>query len=451
MIRKIIKNLVKGKKIFIWLFITITTSAIIIMYSITNVTKIIILKDIQNMGADVFQLYPMIENKEGERTGFIADEDLIIIKRRCKHVRKIAMTIFSNNFGADIRIVEKNRKKELGGLVTVLGILPDYKEIMGLKLVGGRFINDLDIKKRRRVCVLGYYTYLRCGGKKCIGKSIEILGPIPLDNQGIPKGESSYLPERFTIIGALQRRFPLALPLTEFFTPGPSGFINQDTNMGVFVPYSTLKGIIKVEDDFKFIWIQMKMKEGEVVSKDEMIFNESQGTDLPKRLEKEGLEIINILKEKYGSDKKFFIHFAARLLDELEDQRKTVDKFLKIIVICTIIASIINILSLMLLSVNVRIGEIGIRRAAGARKKDIFWQFLREGLEICSAGIIGGILVGIIISYILVSKVLLEGFSIPIYGIILSCTVSFSVCILSSLYPALKAANIPPAQAVQYE
>jgi len=448
--RKIIKGFLKSK-IWTWLFISIAISAIIFMYSITDSVKAIVIKDIQNMGADVVHLDSRIMNKEGKEVGFVTDEDLIIIKRRCKTVKRIAMTVPPDNFGGDIRIVEKDKKKELGGFVTLLGTLPDYKKIMGSKLAAGRFINNLDIKMKRRVCVLGYYTYLRCGGKKCIGKSIEIMGPPLLDSHGTPVGKPSYLPERFTIIGALQRRLPLTIPLAEIFTSGPSGFIARDENMGVFIPYTTLTEIMKVDDSLKFIWIQLKIKEGRVLSRDEIIYDESRGINLPKRVEKEGLEIINILRERHGSDKKFFIDFALRLLDELEEQSDTANKFLRIIAICAIIVSAINILSLMLFSVTTRTSEIGIRRAFGARKKDIFLQFLAEGAMICSVGIIIGLVVGILVSYLVVNKMLSWEFSIPIWGIIISSIFVFLVGILSSLYPAIRAAKIQPAEAVKYE
>jgi putative ABC transport system permease protein len=70
---------------------------------------------------------------------------------------------------------------------------------------------------------------------------------------------------------------------------------------------------------------------------------------------------------------------------------------------------------------------------------------------ICSVGIIIGLIVGILISYLVVNKILSWEFSIPVYGIIISSIFVFLVGILSGVYPALKAANIPSAVAVKYE
>ncbi|MDI6735864.1 MAG: FtsX-like permease family protein, partial [bacterium] len=107
--------------------------------------------------------------------------------------------------------------------------------------------------------------------------------------------------------------------------------------------------------------------------------------------------------------------------------------------------------SMMLISVHKRVSEIGIRRAFGAKRKDIFLQFLAEGVTICSIGIVIGVVVGVVVSYLVISKVLSGKFSIPIYGIIISSIFVFLVGILSSLYPAIRASKIPPAVAVKYE
>ena len=119
--------------------------------------------------------------------------------------------------------------------------------------------------------------------------------------------------------------------------------------------------------------------------------------------------------------------------------------------ILVLLFSGILLTSMMLMSVHKRVSEIGIRRAFGARKKDIFWQFLAEGVMIYSVGIIIGILVGLLVSYFVINKLLVWEFFVPIMGIVISSLFVFSVGILSSLYPAMRAANIPPAVAVKYE
>ncbi|MFH1860316.1 MAG: FtsX-like permease family protein, partial [bacterium] len=142
--------------------------------------------------------------------------------------------------------------------------------------------------------------------------------------------------------------------------------------------------------------------------------------------------------------------YASNLVKELEKQTRSANTFIGVIGATSLIASVISILSMMLLSVSTRTTEIGIRRAVGARKKDIFFQFLKEGVLITSKGGIGGILLGLLAVYLL-GKYTGWEMVVPWHGLVLSVSAIGVIGIIGGLYPAMRAANIPPAIAVKYE
>ncbi|MFH1097745.1 MAG: FtsX-like permease family protein [Candidatus Desantisbacteria bacterium] len=137
-------------------------------------------------------------------------------------------------------------------------------------------------------------------------------------------------------------------------------------------------------------------------------------------------------------------------LEKYEEHFRSFNIFIARIGCVSVIGSIIFILSMMLHSVSTRTSEIGIRRAIGARKKDILFQFLKEGLIITGKGGIGGIILGLLTVYLL-GKYTGWEMVVPIHGLFLSVLAIGIIGIIGGIYPAMHAANIPPAVAVKYE
>jgi putative ABC transport system permease protein len=104
----------------------------------------------------------------------------------------------------------------------------------------------------------------------------------------------------------------------------------------------------------------------------------------------------------------------------------------------------------MLVSVSERTREIGIRKALGAKRSTIAWQFFTETLVIGQLGGIVGILFGITIGFI-IAKAIGFQFIIPWIAIIAAFITTFVVTIVSGLFPAIKAAKLDPVEALRYE
>ncbi len=240
--------------------------------------------------------------------------------------------------------------------------------------------------------------------------------------------------DSFTVIGGLERTKPFVLPMVSFdFWFGDNGTM--------FIPYSVIREVVKPKESknkgfLGDIFIQMMLR--------------LDGKELQKCIEETKEEITNLLCERYGKDKEFKILPSEKLLDELEKQTHSANIFIGTIGIISLIASIISILSMILLSVHNRTTEIGIRRAFGAKKRDIFFQFLKEAVIITGKGGIGGVILGLVGVYLL-GKYTGWEMVIPIHGLLLSISAIGIIGIIGGLYPAMRAANIPPAIAVRHE
>jgi putative ABC transport system permease protein len=108
-------------------------------------------------------------------------------------------------------------------------------------------------------------------------------------------------------------------------------------------------------------------------------------------------------------------------------------------------------MNIMLVSVTERTKEIGVRRAIGARKSDIIWQFLTEAVTLTGVGGVIGIFVGWMISLALKQLAPALPSVIPIWAVVLGFVVSCSVGLIFGMWPAVKAARLDPIEALRYE
>lgn len=116
----------------------------------------------------------------------------------------------------------------------------------------------------------------------------------------------------------------------------------------------------------------------------------------------------------------------------------------------TLLGAAIALMNIMLVSVTERTREIGTRKAMGAKRNSILWQFLTEAIVICQLGGLLGTVVGILMGNI-VSLLLGSPFVIPWFWIVMAGVICFFVGVISGLYPAIKAAKLDPIEALRYE
>jgi putative ABC transport system permease protein len=158
----------------------------------------------------------------------------------------------------------------------------------------------------------------------------------------------------------------------------------------------------------------------------------------------------NIRKLQIADENDFEVVKSERLANKILDQLKSVKYATIIIGILTLLSAGIGLMNIMLVSVNERTREIGISKAIGATKRIIRIQFLTEAIVICQIGGIVGIIVGVLLGNV-VSIITKSGFVFPWVWVLSGIVFTFIVGLCAGLYPAIKASNLDPVEALRYE
>lgn len=283
---------------------------------------------------------------------------------------------------------------------TVIGVEPDYARVRNISLSAGSFITEAQLRSLGRVAVLGSTVAQDLFGENDpIGKTIRINKV------------------NLRVIGVLQAK-------------GSAGFFNPDDM--IFVPLTTMQKILAGVDFLSTIAISVQTK------------------DLMSQVQ---TEATLALAKKHRVDPKnpdFSIVSQADILGALNQVTNTFTIFLATVAGISLIVGGIGIMNMMLTTVTERTREIGLRKAVGAKKRDISIQFLSEAIILTFLGGVVGVVLGWLISLI-ISKFAGIATQVSLEAILLAFGVSAAIGITFGYYPARRAASLNPIEALRYE
>lgn len=292
---------------------------------------------------------------------------------------------------ATVKYQTKNKE------TTVLGTSPDYQTIKSISAQQGRFLIQNDLDNMQRVAIVGTAVVKDIfEGGDPLGQKIKINGQL------------------FSVVGVLEEK--------------DNGQDNgaDDT---VIIPVSVAQRLFRSETIRNFA---------------------IQATS-PDTVESAMDKLNEFLTKTYKSSDAFRVFNQAEMLKSLDSMTGTMTAVLAGIAAISLIVGGIGIMNIMLVSVTERTREIGIRKAIGAKRKNIMVQFLIEAVILTGFGGVLGVAVGLFIIHFIIGgfKLVPEVYSIP--WILISFGISLGVGVTFGLFPAYKASSLNPIEALRSE
>lgn len=393
-LRSLLAN--KLRSILTMLGVIIGVAAIITTTSIGEGAKADITERISTLGANILAVRPGQSRFRGRSSAdsrkSLTVEDIATLQARGKSFGYVTPEL-SNR--AQVKYLNKNTN------TTIVGTSPEYLVTANFTVENGSFFTEHDICYRQRVCVLG-----KTVADDLFGQASPVGKKLKIRNIG------------FHVLGVMKEK-------------GASGWRNPDDQ--VFIPYSTAMKRVFGSEYLSSISIQ---------ANDENLLQTAE-TEVTELLRKQ---------HKIAANKEldFHVRNQAEFMETLEESSQTFTNMILGIAVVSLIVGGIGIMNIMLVSVTERTKEIGLRKAVGAQRTDILFQFLVESTTLALVGGIVGVGVGIIGADMVPSLWGWRTVISPVYGI-LSFVVSALVGVFFGAYPAWKAAKLHPIDALRHE
>ncbi|MGH9445742.1 MAG: ABC transporter permease, partial [Terriglobia bacterium] len=323
--------------------------------------------------------------------------DAIALRRECPDVEDAAAELI--DFDDAPPVVKYQAKQMLDA--NVAGEMSNVFGLLDISLSQGRAFTAIDAWHRRKVTVIGADVAARLfPNQNPVGKHIVIGG------------------NTFLVIGTMVRR-------KEFF-------VDTGDNRWVFLPYGTYHEIYPAIRDNFLLAEAYPGKINEAI--DEI-------TGVLRRLR----------QDKPSQPDSFDTATAQSFIRQFNAMIATLAVALIVIASIGLLIGGIGVMNIMLVSVTERTREIGVRKAIGARRSDIAWQFLLEAATLTGAGGVVGVVIGYAGAFLL--KLLFPSLParVPLWSVVAAIVVSVSIGLFFGLWPATKAARLNPIEALRYE
>jgi ABC-type antimicrobial peptide transport system permease subunit len=322
-------------------------------------------------------------------------EDAMAIREQCPSAEAVAVELFQWAMAT-----AKYKGQEMVG-ITFEGATPEVFSLSNSELDDGRLFNEIDDLHRRNVAVVGAeIKEMFFQHEDPIGKVIEVNG------------------HTFEIIGAVSKR--------------KQAIMDMGMDRIVFIPYLTYKKFYpQVRENFISV------------------------STAPGKLNQVKDEVTGVLRRRRGvkpSEKdNFGIGSSESMINDFREMTNTIGLLVIALSSIGLLVGGIGVMNIMLVSVTERTREIGVRKAIGARRSDITWQFLLEAMILTALGGTIGISVAYLSSYLIRTYVAGLPSTVPVWSVAAGLMVSVSIGLFFGMWPALRAARLDPIVALRHE
>jgi putative ABC transport system permease protein len=328
-------------------------------------------------------------------------EDAIAIRDQLQSAETVSIELFREmgDFGLP-PVTARYKGRDMPDALFV-GVTANHLRLINATLGLGRFFTDTEDQHRRDIAVIGngvrerFFEHADPIGKTILvdGHAVEVVGT-----------------------------------LTKF-----KSFLGDDQNdKAILMPYNSFK---KVYPEAKDHFICVLAREG--------------------RMDETKDEVAGLLRRrrhlKASDQDNFGISSAESVITQFRQVISTVGLVMVVVSSIGLLVGGIGVMNIMLVSVTERTREIGIRKAIGARRRDIVWQFLLEAMTLTASGGVIGILIGWLLSFTIRTFVPSLPSTVPLWAVIAGFSVAVSVGLFFGMWPALKAARLDPIAALRYE
>ena len=323
-------------------------------------------------------------------------EQAMDLKELCPSVQTVGVEIFNRGPA----VTAKYKGVEMVD-TNFSGATADDFQTINADIQDGRLYTNMDDLHRMNVAVIGADVVQRLfAGEDPIGKEIQVDG------------------HTFEVVGALTKR---------------KSFLGDNGNdRAVMIPYFTFKSLYP------------SAKENFVTA---MAF--------PGKMDQAKDEATAVIRrvrnDKPSAPDSFGIATAQTLISNFRDIIGTVVLVTMVISSIGLMVGGIGVMNIMLVSVTERTREIGVRKAIGARRSDITWQFLLEAMTLTGTGGVLGILAGITLSFLIRTFVPSLPSVVPLWAVVMGFVASVSIGLFFGMWPAMKASRLDPIVALRHE
>jgi putative ABC transport system permease protein len=390
------------RSVLTMLGVILGVGSVIVMIALGQGVAIATQEAIQKLGTNVLSVSPSSQQRGGVSQGLgslqtLKLADVAAVLKQCPSVGKAAPEYRSS---AQVKYKNQNTR------TTVYGTSPEYFGIRNMPLADGRVFRSSEVRRGAKVVVLGY------------GVRTTLFGSQPALGRYIKLNRQNFL-----VIGSIQQR-------------GSSGPFSADDQ--VLIPITTAMNRVFGSDHLTGISVQAVSEAKMRSAQDEIV------------------KVISAAhKLEPGADPDVRVFNQADISESAAQQNKFLTQLLAGIALVSLIVGGIGIMNIMLVSVTERTHEIGIRKAVGAKRRDILYQFMIEAVTLSLVGGVIGILGGIGVSLWMAAPKTSGGFGFPMHLSGTPMAVSFcfaaAVGIFFGIYPALKASALDPIDALRYE